>query len=130
MVGKLVLVDTSIWVEFFLGKNEAVRGVTPLMEADRIAICGAVLQEVLQGARDARAFETLKTRLALWHHEAEQLEDFIRAAEMYARLRWRGLTVPPSDCLIAALAQRCDMMIYAHDKDFERIPRLNLYFPP
>ena len=40
-----------------------------------------------------------------------------------------SITVPPADCLIAAVARRCGLLVCANDQDFERIPGLRRYQP-
>ena len=122
-----VLVDTSVWIDFFNGEKHAVENLEGLMKADRVVICGQILQEVLQGARDEKAFRKLAKEMRLWRTEAEQPEDFEEAARIFARLRWKGVTIPPTDCLIAGVALRRDLSLYAHDADFEAVSGLNLF---
>jgi predicted nucleic acid-binding protein len=117
-----VLVDTSAWIDFLAGDARIVRALEPHMDDRRVVICGQVRQEVLQGARDEKAFARLQRDMSLWMYEAEQPTDYDAAARVYARLRWKGTTIPPSDCLIAALAKRCGLAIYATDPHFRQIP--------
>ena len=121
-----VLVDTSIWVGFLAGQAEEVAAVASLRRAHHIVICGQILQEVLQGSRDAPALAKLERQFAIWDYEAEQPVDFVEAARTYAGLRWKGVTVPPTDCLIAAVAKRCDLRVCATGPHFSRIPDLRL----
>ena len=88
--------------------------------------CGQILQEVLQGSRDAPALAKLERQFAIWDYEAEQPADFLEAARTYAGLRWKGVTVPPSDCLIAAVAKRRHFRVCATDPHFGLIPGLRL----
>ena len=122
-----VLVDSSLWIDFLAGDETALRALASLRRDHAIVICGQVLQEVLQGSRDAQAFAKLEREFAIWHREAEQPDDFLEAARTYARLRWKGITVPPADCLIAAVARRCDLALCATDPHFDQIPDLRLY---
>jgi predicted nucleic acid-binding protein len=119
-----VLVDTSVWVDFFRNQPAAVALVGELAETHRAAICGTILQETMQGAKSDQELSFLRTQMSLWHFEAEQPEDFAAAAEIYARLRWRGLTVPPADCLIAAVAIRRKLPLCSPDAHFSRMPGL------
>lgn len=121
-----VLVDTSAWIDYFAGDEHVKRALEAAMDDGRVEICGQILQEVLQGTRDDRSFEKLERDMSIWTREAETPEDFVEAARVYARLRWKGLTVPPSDCLIAALAKRCKLEVYATDPHFAQIPGLRL----
>ncbi len=122
-----VLVDTSVWVEFFRGTAAAVELIGAMANSHRIMISGQILQEVLQGSRDEKAFATLANGMALWDSEPEQPQDFVEAARIFARLRWEGITIPPSDCLIAAVAIRRKLPLCAMDADFDRIPHLTRY---
>lgn len=122
-----VLVDTSVWVGFLVGEPNAVTAIATLRRSHHIVICGQIVQEVLQGSRDQPALAKLERQFAIWHREAEQPEDFVQAARTYARLRWKGITVSPADCLIAALASRCGLRVCATDPHFERIPDLRLF---
>lgn len=124
-----VLVDTSVWIDFLRGDRSVVAQLESLRLRDRIVVCGQIVQEVLQGSRDASAFDKLERRFSIWEAEAEEPGDFRDAARIYARLRWKGITVPPSDCLVAAVAKRAGFQVYATDPDFDRIPDLQRYRP-
>lgn len=124
-----VLVDTSVWIDFLAGHADAVSWLASLRRSHQIIICGQIIQEVLQGSRDAQALARLEREFAIWDCEAEQPQDFVEAARTYARLRWKGITVPPADCLIAAVAKRCSIPVCATDPHFEHIPDLRRYHP-
>jgi predicted nucleic acid-binding protein len=119
-----VLVDTSVWVDFLRGDSEVVSRLESLRRSHQIVVCGQVLQEVLQGSRNASAFGKLERQFSIWDIEEERPDDFREAARIYARLRWKGITVPPSDCLIAAVATRRGFALYATDPDFDHVPDL------
>ena len=75
---------------------------------------------------DEVALAKLERQFAIWEYEAEQPADFLEAARTYAGLRWKGVTVPPSDCLIAAVAKRRHFRVCATDPHFSFIPGLRL----
>lgn len=125
-----VLVDTSAWIDFLAGQPEVVATIARLRDSHPIVICGQIKQEVLQGSRDKRAFATLDVQLSVWAYEAEQPEDFVSAARLYADLRWKGVTVPAADCLIAAVAKRRGFSVYATDPHFKSIPGTKLFVWP
>ena len=124
-----VLVDTSVWVDYLNGQAEAVKALDALITSGRVVVCGQIRQEVLQGSRDEKAFARLEKQMAVWESEAEEPADFIEAAHVFARLRWKGITVPPTDCLIAAVAIRHKLLLYWRDNDFDQIPQLRAYEP-
>jgi predicted nucleic acid-binding protein len=124
-----VLVDTSVWIDFLDGRDAAVKALNLLIKSGRVVICGQIRQEVLQGSRDEKAFDTLAAQMALWDAAVEEPGDFDEAARIFARLRWKGLTIPPTDCLIAAVAIRRKLPLYANDGDFDVVPTLRRYTP-
>ena len=124
-----VLVDTSVWIDFLRGDAKAINVMSALAKSGRIVICGQVRQEVLQGSRDEKAFSKLEKQMEIWQSEAEAPGDFVEAARIFARLRWKGITIAPTDCLIAAVAIRRKAQLLAHDDDFDHIPNLRRYKP-
>lgn len=121
-----VLVDTSVWIDFLAGDPVAVALLARLRDSHRIVICGQIKQEVLQGSRDSKAFARLHEALSIWDCESEQPDDFVSAARLYASLRWKGVTVPAADCLIAALARRRGWPVSATYPHFSEIPGITL----
>jgi predicted nucleic acid-binding protein len=122
-----VLVDSSIWIDFFRGVEAAVSAMTAVTKTTRVVVCGQIKQEVLQGSRDHKAFEKLEKQMSIWDYEPEVPEDFVEAARIFSKLRWKGITLPPSDCLIAALARRLNVPLLTQDPDFDSIPELTRF---
>ena len=109
----------------FLLSARMVRALNEIIDRDLPMVTGLIRQEVLQGSRDSEAFERLEKEMSIWDHEPEKPEDFIEAARIFAQLRWRGVTVPPSDCLEAAVARRLRVQLFSRDAHFEQIPGLS-----
>ena len=123
-----VLVDSSVWIGFFGGDARAIAALTSLKEAHRIVICGQVKQEVVQGSRDAKALARVERRDGDLGLRSGAAGRFRRGRPPVSpRLRWKGTTIPAADCLIAAVAKRCDLRVCTIDPHFERVPRLKLY---
>jgi hypothetical protein len=81
-----------------------------------------VIQEVLQGFREERAYRTARDSiLALPIIESPMGESlFLEAADLYRAARRRGLTIRSSvDCLVAACALRHDLPILHNDRDYD-----------
>jgi len=115
----VVLVDTSVWVEFFRKPSRV--DLPTVIDLDEVVTCLPVLQEVLQGFREEAAFALARdAMLALPMVEAPlQQEVFEEAVGLYRRARTQGLTVRSSvDCLIAACALRHGLTVLHRDRDF------------
>ena len=127
MIENHVLVDSSVWLDYLRGEPKTILTLNALIDNQSIVICGQILQELLQGSRDTRAFNRLLKEMELAQYEAEERQDFVRSARIFANLRWRGITIPPSDCLVAAVAIRRKLQLYAHDSHFDHIGELKQF---
>jgi predicted nucleic acid-binding protein len=125
----MILVDTSVWIDFFNGKelpHVATLEFSIQQEVD-IAMCGLVLTEVLQGISNDKQY--LLTQDYLQSLLMLEIKDLIwlQAADIYRQLRKRGLTVrKTNDCIIAATALHYDCLLLHNDKDFATIA---LHYP-
>jgi predicted nucleic acid-binding protein len=122
----MILVDSSVWISVFRRKDP-VR-LDQVVEFEEIVTCLPVIQEVLQGFRDERAFRTARGAMfALPVVESPMQESlFSEAVELYRSARRRGLTIRSStDCLIAACALRHDLTILHNDRDFGLLAKIS-----
>jgi predicted nucleic acid-binding protein len=120
------LVDTSAWIEVFR-KGSRITVDDLVDDRDAILTCLPVVQEVLQGFDDERAFQIARTAmLALPCVEVPvTLALTERAVDIYRRTRRIGLTVRSSvDCLIAACAARHHLTVVHRDRDFAAIAKV------
>jgi len=95
-----------------------------LVRREPVWLPDVVLQELLQGARSPADFVRLELQLERLPRPSDPpARDLARdAALLYARCRWRGLTIrSPNDCLVAACAIAAGMPLLAHDRDFVSI---------
>ena len=125
---KHVLVDTSVWIDFFNAKTTSPEAelLQQLIENKHIIyICPVIYQEILQGIRDDGTFEDIKNIL----HDFNMLKFNIMevtntAIEIYRRLRKAGITIRKSnDCLIASYAILGDVYLLHKDRDFNEIAK-------
>jgi predicted nucleic acid-binding protein len=87
-----------------------------------------VIQEVLQGFRDERAFRTAReAMLALPVVESPLRQPvFEDAVSLYRAARRAGLTIRSGvDCLIAACAIRNQLTVVHRDRDFGLLSRVS-----
>lgn len=101
-----VLIDTSYWIEYINRPGgERMRRVAGLIREDRAAARGVVLAELLQGARTNAEMSKIKASLEAvhWIETSERL--YARAGEIGFDLRRKGITIPTTDCIVAAAAE-------------------------
>ena len=121
----MVLVDTSIWIDFFQHpvSPQAARLEDLVREHNRAVLCGIILQEVLQGIRDNKSHAATKERLTKFPYLDMSKEIHLAAASLYRSLRAKGITVPSADTSIAALAIFNDIPLYTKDDHFSIIAK-------
>jgi predicted nucleic acid-binding protein len=121
----LILVDSSVWIDFFSSKPGPGGGELRRMieVTEPFALTGVVVAEVLQGlTRDAGQIEGF---LAQWEMLVPKgFETYREAAEIYHRARARGISLTTIDTLIAAIALEHGASVFTLDKDFSRIVRM------
>jgi predicted nucleic acid-binding protein len=124
---KNVLVDTCVWIEYFRTASPISEELKNLIRNDLAVTTGVVVLELLQGIKKPADKELIKeTILALPLLEAT-LECWILAGETGHALRQKGITLPATDLLLAAVAKKNACSIFTTDAHFKAIPELELY---
>jgi predicted nucleic acid-binding protein len=117
----MVVVDTSVWVDFFGGRDtpQVARLGEFLADSEDICTCGVILTEVLQGIREDSDYARTLSRFNAFLYLEMSRGTFVKAAQIYRSLRRRGLTVSkPVDCMIAAVAIEHGLALLHNDRDF------------
>jgi predicted nucleic acid-binding protein len=120
----MTLVDASVWIDFLAARQtpQTVELKRLLSEGHRVYTCGIVLTEVLQGIRHDEDYRKTAERLDELKYLPMRRRMFLAAADIYRRLRRRGITIRKSvDCMIAAVAIEYDLPLLHNDRDFDPI---------
>jgi predicted nucleic acid-binding protein len=118
----VILVDTSIWIEVLRARQPL--DLEDVLDFDDVVTCLPVIQEVLQGFRDERAYRQAREAMLSLPIVESPLEEevFTNAVDLYRMARRAGVTVRSSvDCLIAACAIRHDVEVLHRDRDYAAI---------
>jgi hypothetical protein len=125
----MVLIDTSVWIDFFRHSTATVQ-VVKLKNAlnhQKVAICDVILMEILQGIRDESKYQLTRDYLLALTCLPIRQSTYITAAQIYRQLRSQGFTIRKSiDCLIAAVALEHECVLLHSDRDFDPIAQ---HFP-
>jgi len=120
-----VLVDTSVWIEFFRKKEPHYRIVSELLDADAICCAGVIYAELLQGAKTEKELATIKEFVHVFEFIAETSALWEKAGELSFNLRRKGIVAGLSDCYIAVAAQSANASLLTIDKHFSAIRKLS-----
>lgn len=123
---KVLLVDTSAWVDYLRGADTgAARGLRVLLSTRtaELATTEPIVMEILAGAkndRSLRQLEALTNGLVLLSVDAHR--DYHDAAAIFRAARRSGKTIRKLvNCLIAAVAIRNGATLVHKDSDFDAI---------
>jgi len=121
MQSSLYLVDTSVWLEVLpaRGSSELRQHVDALLAADVVATTGMVRLELLGGARTEIEYRRLGELLSALHALPLDEERCDEAARLGFQLRHRGITVPFTDLLIAAVTIQAGAILVHRDRHFD-----------
>lgn len=121
----MILVDSSVWIDFFspLPGRAGKELRRMIADAEPFAIAGVVVAEILQGlTRDVGQIERY---LSMWNIlEPVGFSTYRDAATIFRLARSKGITLSTIDTLIAAIAMDHHAAVFTLDKDFSRIARL------
>jgi predicted nucleic acid-binding protein len=127
----LILVDSSVWIDFFNSSpgpagHELRRMIA---DAEPFALTGVVVSEILQGlTKDVGKIEQF---LSLWDLlEPKGFSTYREAAAIFRLSRSKGITPTTVDALLAAIAIEHRAQLFTLDRDFLRLERftpLQLY---
>ena len=116
-----LLIDTSIWIDFFRGTPDVVHRVDAALEHDRVAVCGPIVAEVLSGTRTRVEFARVRAAFEGLALLPDPLDAWPRVGEARFALARRGTQAALIDILIALTAAEADHTLLTRDSDFRRI---------
>lgn len=124
----MILLDTSIWVSYLRGRAHQAE-VEDLLEERRVATCGPVAAELVQGFPEGEQRPLWRRlRTLAWARLGQ--EAWYEAGVVAGRLRRGGTGLPLVDVAIAVAALELDAELWTRDRHFERLavelPRLRL----
>lgn len=126
----MVIADTSVWILFFNRPGSPEKQALDLLiDADEAALVGVVLAELLQGCRSRKDREEIEEGLLALPYLETTRDTWVTAGEISSPLLRKGVTLPMSDLIVAAIALEHGCRVYSLDAHFEKISGLARYAP-
>ena len=121
----MIAVDTSVWVDFFRGRQPVTEKLTALLDRDEVALPVPVRIEILSGARSSertRLGRLLSALPVLYPSDAswKRVEAWVTTGAA------RGHRFGFADLLIAAVAAENGCSVWSLDDDFSRMARIGI----
>jgi hypothetical protein len=128
----VILADTSIWIDFFRGKNKPLGArVQELLDLDELILAAPVRLEILSGCSPTNFSKIRRLLSALpvfYPHEST----WLRLDEWIADAISAGQRFGVGDLVIASIAVDQKSLLWSLDTDFVRMKKLGwlqLYTP-
>lgn len=119
-----IIVDSSVWIEYLKNRPSVTEKLDQLLLAGTIVTVGPVIAEILQGAKTEKDYRLLENNLGGLPLIETKVEDWIKAGKISYELKKSGITIPLTDCLIAAVAIHQNASVMTYDRHFESISDL------
>ncbi|MFO7570044.1 MAG: PIN domain nuclease [Smithellaceae bacterium] len=118
----MLLVDSSVWIDYFNGRiTPQTNHLDAILGIDDIVIGDLIFTEVLQGFRHDKDYEAAKKALYAFPILSLGGSDMaLKSANNYRLLRKRGITIRKTiDCFIATFCIEHALEILHADNDFD-----------
>ncbi|MFH1050063.1 MAG: PIN domain nuclease [bacterium] len=125
----MVLVDTSVLIEYFKGNSNQEVSKLEYLISNKLpfGINTFIYQEVLQGVKSEKQFDVLKKYLDTleFYELLNGKESYANAARMYFKCRKAGITVNSTiDFLIVQTILEHNLVLLHNDKDYFNIQKV------
>lgn len=118
----MILVDSSVWIDYFNGKNTLEADILDnLLGFQEVATGDLIVLEVLRGFRSDKDYQLAKSHLtSLIQFNLLSSELALKASEHYRKLRKKGITVrKTADVIIATFCIENSHSLLFSDRDFK-----------
>ena len=117
----MVLVDSSVWIDFFNGTNNAEADkLNEILGLEEVVTGDLILAEVLQGFKSDKDYKIAKEVLtSLTVHDLIGKQLAIKSADNFRKLRKKGITIrKTTDVIIATYCIENKIPLLFTGKDF------------
>jgi predicted nucleic acid-binding protein len=120
-----VLVDTSIWIDYFKKKESKIyEQLTLFLREDQAVYTGIIATELFKVARGKKELSVLNTLFSNISLVKESEETYIKAGIMGYHLSQKGFNAGTVDLLISQIAIENNLMLFSNDQHFKKIAEI------
>jgi len=125
----MILIDTSIWIEFLKARPPYFDEVSELLEENLVLALSCIFGELLQGAKNKRERSIIQN---LWTNlpKIEEHDLFIKAGLESGRKKWTDKGIGLIDSVIITAARQASATIWTLDKKIETTLKSDELYEP
>lgn len=125
MNDKKVLIDTSIWIDYFKNKSPILsEKVDKILSEDEVYVPKIVIAELIQGAKSEKEISIIEDFIYAFNIIDQKEDSWLKAGKLSYNLKKKGETINLIDCYIAVIAQEHNCQIFTLDKHFKEIQKV------
>lgn len=122
MKGDKVLIDTSVWIEYFKNKNAQLsERVDDFMTFSDVCVPKVVIAELIQGAKSEKEISVLEEFAETFTVLDQSDDTWLKAGKLSFSLKRKGITVHIIDCYIGVIAGESNCKVFSLDEHFKSI---------
>lgn len=122
MSGERILVDTSVWIEYFRDTNsEVCLKLDNILNKSEIYVPEVVIAELIQGAKSEKEIAFIEQTFKAFFIIGYKKDIWSLAGRLAFRLKKKGYTINLIDCYIAKIAQAYRCKIFTLNRHFKKI---------
>ena len=120
-----ILIDTSVWIEYFRSKSSSVaQKVDRILEEDEIYVPKLIIAELMQGSRSKKELSIIEDFFDAFHIIDQKEDSWIKAGSLSYKLKKKGKNINLFDCYIAVIAQEYGCTIFSLNRHFKEMQSL------
>lgn len=117
-----VLVDTSVWIEFFREKGSPVSALLQeYLKHGQACWTGPIVVELYQGAKTQKEVQVLEQLFGTITYMEITREHYYKAGLISRKAARKGKTFSVIDMILAIVAQEEHLLLYSLDTHFQDI---------
>ena len=125
MSAEKILIDTSVWIDYFQNKSSSVSEELDRILSDaEVCVPKIVIAELIQGAKSSKEIAIIEDFLEAFHIIDQKQDSWIKAGRLSYDLKMHGKTIHLLDCYIAIIAQEFGCKIFTLNRHFKDIQKV------
>ncbi len=122
MKDEKILVDTSVWIDYFKGQNGyIVNLMDAILTKNSIYVPKVVIAELMQGCKSEKEISVVEEFLDAFYIIDNSEDTWMKAGKLSFSMKKQGKTVNLIDCYISVIASENDCAVFTLDKHFDDI---------
>ena len=132
MSAERVLIDTSVWIDYFRNKTPHLsEKVDKILAMDEVFVPKIVIAELIQGAKSEKEISVIEDFFNAFHIIDQEDGTWLNAGRLAYNLKKKGKPLNLTDCYISVISQENKCKIFTLDKHFKDIQKtINIQLIP